>query len=227
MAAEPFGGRIHHEVGAEFDRPAEKRRGEGVVDQQRNPGVMRDCRDGRNVQHFKPGIADGLADHEPRVGLDRGAEFVQRARLHKAGGDAEARQSVREQVDAAAIERGGGDDVIAGIEQGRDRQMQRRHAARGADGADAAFQRGKPLFEHRRGRVRNPRIDVAGALEIEQRRGVVGILKDVGGGLVDRNRTRPRDGIGVLAGVQAQGLEGGRLGCGHGDLETRCGWAGY
>ncbi len=226
VAADPFGGRIHHDVGAEFDRPAEIRRGEGVVDQQRDLCVMRDCRDGRNIQHFKSGIADGLADHEPRVGPDRGAELVQRARLDKGGGNAEARQGVREKVDGAAIERGGGDDVVAGVEQGRDRQMQRRHAARGADGADAAFQRGKPLFEHRRGRVRNPRIDVAGAFEIEQRRGVIGILKDVGCGLIDRDRARARDGIGVLAGVQAQGLEGGRLGCGHGDLERRCGWAG-
>ena len=42
MAADPFGGRIHDDVGAELDRPAEIGRGEGVVDQQRNLRVMRD-----------------------------------------------------------------------------------------------------------------------------------------------------------------------------------------
>ena len=36
-------------------------------------GVMRDLRDIRNVQHLKPRIADGLADHQPRVWLDRRA----------------------------------------------------------------------------------------------------------------------------------------------------------
>ena len=138
MAAEPFGCRVHHDVGAEFDRPAEKRRGKGVVDQKRNFRVMRDLRDCRNIQHFEPGIADGFADHKPRVGPDRGAERVERARLDESGGDAEAGQRVRQQVDAAAIERGGGHDMVAGIEQRGDRQMQRGHAARGADRADAA-----------------------------------------------------------------------------------------
>ncbi len=220
VAADPFGGRVHDDVGAKLDRPAEIGRCEGVVDQQRNFRVMRDLRDLGNIQHFETGIADGLADHQAGIGADRGAEFVQRARLDEGGGDAEARQRVREQIDAAAIERGRSDDVVAGVEQGRDRQMQRGHAARRADGADATFQRGKPLFEHRRGRVRNPGIDVSCAFEIEQRRGVVGVLKDVGGGLIDRDRTRAGDGIRMLAGMQAQGLERGRLGCGHVELES-------
>ena len=220
MAADPFGGRIHHDVGAELDRPAEIGRREGVVDQQRDLRVVRDLRDLGNIQHFEAGIADGLADHQPGIGPDRSAKFVERARLDEGRGDAEARQRVRQQVDGAAIERGRGDDVVAGVEQRRDRQMQRRHAARGADGADAAFQRGQPLFQHRRGRIRNPCIDVAGAFEIEQRRGVIGILKDVRGGLIDRHRARAGDGVGMLAGVQAEGFESGRLGCGHVGLEN-------
>ena len=44
---------------------------------------------------------------------------------------------------------------------------------------------------------------------------MIGILEHVRGGLVDRNRARTRHGIGMLPGMQAQGLEGGRLGCGH------------
>ena len=152
VAADPFGRRIHHDIGAELDRAAEERRRKGVVDQQRNLRVMRDLRDIRNIQHLKPGIADGLADHKPRIRLDRGAEFIERARLDEGRRDAEARQRVRQQIDGAAIERGGGDDVVAGIEDRRDRQMQRGHAARRADRADAGFQRGEPLLEHRRRR---------------------------------------------------------------------------
>ena len=195
VAADPFGRGVHHEVGAELDRPAEKRRRKGVVDQQRNLGVMRDLRDRRNIQHLEPGIADGLADHEPRVRLDRGAEFVERARLDEGRGDAEARQRVRQQVDGAAIERGGGDDVVAGVEQRRDRQMQRGHAACRADRADAVFQRGEPLLEHRRRRIGDAGVDVAGAFQVEQRGGVVGILEHVGRGLVDRNRAGAGGGI--------------------------------
>jgi hypothetical protein len=40
--------------------------------------------------------------------------------------------------------------------------------------------------------------------EVEQRRGVIGILKDVGRGLIDRDGTGTRDGIGALSGVEAQ-----------------------
>ena len=220
VAADPFGGRIHHDVGAKLDRPAEIGRCKRVVDQKRDFCVVCDGRDVGDIQHFESGIADGLADHKPCIGPDRSAKLVKRARLDESRGDAEARQRMREQVDAAAIERGGGDDVVTGVEKRRDRQMQRRHSARRADGADAIFQRGEPLFEHRRGRVRDPGIDVAGALEIEQRRGVIGVLKHIGRGLIDRNRTRAGDGVGVLAGVEAERFESGRLGCGHVELEN-------
>ena len=105
--------------------------------------------------------------------------------------------------------------MVAGVKERRDGEVQRGHAARGADRADAAFQRGQALFEHRRGRVRNPGVDVACAFEIEQRRGVLGILKNVGCRLVDRDCTRARDGVRMLAGMQTEGFESGRLGCGH------------
>ena len=57
--------------------------------------------------------------------------------------------------------------MVAGIEQRRDREMHRGHPAGRADGADAALERGKPLFEHGGGRIRNPGVDMPGALEIE------------------------------------------------------------
>jgi len=43
--------------------------------------------------------------------------------------------------------------------------------------ADAGFQRGQPLLEHRGRRVRNPGVDMAGAFQVEQRCGVIGILE--------------------------------------------------
>ncbi len=153
VAADPFGRGIHDDVGAKLDRTAEKGRRERVVDQQRDFRLMRDVGNVRNIQHLEAGIADGLRDHEPGVGLDCRAKSIERARLDESGGDAETRQRMREQIDGAAIERGGGDDMVAGVKQGSDGEMQRGHAARRADRADAAFQRGKPLFKHRRGRV--------------------------------------------------------------------------
>ena len=111
--------------------------------------------------------------------------------------------------------------MVAGVEKCRDRQMHRGHAARGADRADAGFQRRQPLFEYRGRGIGNPGVDMAGTFQVEQRCGVIGILKDVGRGLIDRNRARAGDGIGALAGVQAEGFESRRLGCGQGASSER------
>src|SRR5262249_32481650 len=51
--------------------------------------------------------------------------------------------------------------------------------------------------------------------EVEQRGGVVGILEDVRRGLVDRDRARPRHGIGMLSRVETERFKSGRLRCGH------------
>ena len=116
MAADPFGDRVPDDIGAELERAAQIRRCEGVVDKERNAGAVRDVRDLRNVEHFEARIADGLADEEPGALPDRGAEAIEIARLDERGVDAEARQRVGQEIDAAAIERGRRDDVVAAIE---------------------------------------------------------------------------------------------------------------
>ncbi len=186
------------------------------IDQQRNPGFMGDLGDGLQIEQLQPGIADGLGEDQPRLGTDRLLEAGDIARRHEAGGDGEARQGVAEEIDAAAIERGGGDDMAARAHQRGDGEMQCGMAAGGGHGADAAFQCCHALLQHGDGRVGDPRIDMADALQVEQRRGRLDIAKDIGGGLIDRHRSRAGGGIGPLAGMQAQRLETEELGVGHG-----------
>ena len=153
VAADPFRDRVHDDVGAERERAAEIRRGEGIVDQERNAGRMRDVGDLRDVEHFQSRIADGLADHQPGAFADCGAKPVEIARLDEARGDAEARQRVGKEIDGAAIERRRCDDMIAGAQQRGDGEVHRRHAARGAHGADAVFERREPFLQHGGGRI--------------------------------------------------------------------------
>jgi len=56
---------------------------------------------------------------------------------------------------------------------------------------------------------------VASALEIEQGRSVIGVLEHERRGLVDRDRAGAGGPVGMLSGMQAQCLEGGRSGDGH------------
>jgi hypothetical protein len=55
-------------------------------------------------------------------------------------------------------------------------------------------------------------------LQVEQLGGVVGIAKDIGGGLVDRHLPRPGGRVGGGAGVNLQSVEG-IIGHGWGSLK--------
>ena len=122
---------------------------------------------------------------------------------------------MRQEIDRAAIEGRGRNNMIAGIQQRGDGEMHRRHAACGADRADAVFQRRQALLQHGRRRIGNARVDVAGAFKVEQACGVIGIVEHIRGGLVNRHGTRACDRVGMLPGVQAQSLEGRRFRSGH------------
>ena len=176
----------------------------------------------RDVEHLQARIADGLADDEPGSRFDGGGEASVIAGIDQRRANAEPRQRLHQEIDGAAIERRRRDDVVARARERRDRQMQGRHPARGADRADAALERGDAFLQYRRGRIGDARIEMAGAFEIEERRRVVGVPEDVGGGLVDRHGAGAGDGIGMLPRVQAQRVEGGRTGSGHeGSLPCR------
>ena len=97
--------------------------------------------------------------------------------------------------------------MVARARERRDREMERRHAARRRDRPDAALERGEALFEDRDGRVRDATVDVAGALEIEQRRRMLGVAVDVGGRFVDRDGARAVGRIGPLPRVEGEGVE--------------------
>jgi hypothetical protein len=43
--------------------------------------------------------------------------------------------------------------------------------------------------------------------QVEQSRGLVGILEDKGGGLVDRGRPRPGGGVGLGTGMNGKGVK--------------------
>src|SRR5439155_13135187 len=60
MAADKLCGRMHHDIATVFDRPAQIRRGERIIDHQRNIRLVRDLGNGFDVQHVHPWIADRL-----------------------------------------------------------------------------------------------------------------------------------------------------------------------
>ena len=74
-----------------------------------------------------------------------------------------------------------------------------------ADSDDiASFERGDALFQHRVGRVADAGIDVAERLQVEQRGGVVGVVEDERGGLINRRCARTGGGVGLCTGMHGE-----------------------
>ena len=122
---------------------------------------------------------------------------------------AETLEGVVELVDRAAIELSRGDEFVAGLQQRLEHDHLRRMARGDRERRRAAFERRDALLQHRVGRVADAGVDVAERLQAEQRGGMVGVVEDERGGLIDRRRPRAGGRIGLRAGVNGQGGESG------------------
>ena len=173
------------------DRLDQVRGGDGVVDDQRHAGVVRDGGDARDVEDVVLRVGDGLGEERLGVrphGRAPGVQVV--GVLDEADLDAELGQRVVEQVVGAAVQPRAGHDVVAGVGEVEDRERLGGLAGRQEQRRDAAFERGDALLDDVLRRVHDAGVDVAGLGEAEQRGGVVGAVEGVGRGLVDRQRPR-------------------------------------
>jgi len=117
MAADELGGRLHHDVGAPLDRPAEHGRGEGVVDYERQPIRVRGLGPGREVGHVAQRIADRLGKQCPRLGPDRRTNGVEIVAGNEGALDAHAFERHGKLRDGAAVKIRTGDQVVARLRQ--------------------------------------------------------------------------------------------------------------
>jgi len=207
-----------------FERAAEVRRRERIVDEQRHAVVVGDVRDALDVGRDQRGVPDRLEVDVRGVLVDGLGVPLVVERVDEPGRDAAALDGVGEVGVGAAVQRRGGDDVVTRRGEQERRHVERGHPRGGRDRADAALERGDPLFEGGVRRVHQPRVDVAGLLEAEQVSGVVGVVELVRGRLVDRRRARAGGRVRVRAGVYASRAESGSVGllvCWHGSLFPR------
>ena len=122
--------------------------------------------------------------------------------------DAESGQGVLQQVGGAAVDGFLGDDVAAVLGQSLDGVVDGSCAGGHCQRGDTALERGNALLKDILGGVGQAAIDVAGILEAKTVCGVLGVMENIGSGLVDGHRTGIGDGIGLLlADVQLKGLK--------------------
>jgi hypothetical protein len=113
-------------------------------------------------------------------------------------------------VDGAAIKLVGGNEIVARPHQGVEDQQLGGVAGGGGERGGAAFKRGNALLEHGLGRVHDASVDVAERLQPEQGGGVVDVVEDEGGGLVDRRGARAGCRVRLRAGMDGKCIESGR-----------------
>ena len=172
VAADPLGGRVDDDVCAVVDGADEVAPGaKGVVDlpskvsaqqaqkhscedgrggdpyDQRHALVMRRLGNGLEVGHVVARVADGLEVDGLGLVVDGGGDVLGAVALDELGGDAQARQKDLELVVGAAVQVGGGDNVVAGVRQRVDGHELRALARRGGQRGHAAFQGGHALLE--------------------------------------------------------------------------------
>ena len=118
VAAEKLGGGIDHDIGSPLDGADKRRARRGVVDDQREPVLMGDGGQLRDVDNVELGIADGFGIDGAGLVIDGGAQAVKVVGIDEAHRDAETRQGVVEEIVGAAIERSRGDDFFTGRGEG-------------------------------------------------------------------------------------------------------------
>ena len=165
---------------------------------------MGDGRNGGNVEHIQAGVAHGFAKEQLGVGAHSRTPTLDVVRFDKGGLYAKAAQRVVQQVVRAAIQSRAGHNVRARTHECGNGEVQGRLTTGGADGADAAFEGGHALLQHRVGGVADAAVHMACALQIEQRSRMVAGLKHERGGQVNRHSACAGGGVGCGACVQRE-----------------------
>jgi hypothetical protein len=207
MAADVLGQRVHDDVGTVFERPAEVGRGDRIVDDQGDAVPVRNFRQLLEIGDVAQRVADRFAVQGLGLLVDQLFEAGRIGVIGEAHFEPVLRQGMGEEVVGAAVQGRGRDDVVAGLADGQDGVGDCRLPGSDGQRADASFKGGNALLEDVLRRVHDPRVDVAGHLEIEKVGAMLRAVERIRGRLIDRHC----DGLGrcfrAVAGVHGEGFE--------------------
>jgi len=178
------------DVGAVLDRPAQHRRGEGVVHDAGQPGRTAGGEQHGQVADGDRGIGDRLQEEQPGLRPDRGGELLRVPSRDVADVDAVTAGQAGEDRICAAVQALLRDDVVAGAEQGEQHRVDGAHAGTGRDRRRAPFQVGDRVLQRAGGGVPVPAVGEPGVGIGEGRRARLRVGESERRGLVDRDADR-------------------------------------
>ncbi len=221
LAVDVLGRRVDDDVGAVRERPLQERRREDVVDDGQRADLAAELGDGGDVDEVERRVGRRLEEERLGVGAHGLAPGLEVAAVDQGRGDAEARTERLDDVAAGAEHGAGGDDVVAGLEEGKERGGDGGHAGRGRARDLGALEQAKALLEHGDGGIAEAGVLVARVLVLEAGLGLLGARVDVAlgeeegfGGLAELGAEHAAvDELGV--GMPGRGVGRGRLFLGH------------
>ena len=111
VAGQVFGCRMDHQRRAVFNRAAQVRRGRRVVDDQRNAGVVRDCRNRIKVSDIAAGVGDRFAENGAGVVVNSSFDRVQIVEIDEGTGPTKTFDRLAKLRDRTAVKARRGDDI--------------------------------------------------------------------------------------------------------------------
>ena len=191
VAAEELGRRLHDEVRAEVQRPADVRACERVVDHVRRPMPVGELRETGVIGDDGRGVRDRLGvQHGRRSRIEGGLDRVEVRDVHEVHLDPEPAERVEQQRARGAVQVARRDDPIARPDARGEGGVDRAHPRRESGSEFAAGQLGVGGPEGGRGRVADPAVGIAAAWIPEDVPERLGIGRGERGRLEDRDAGR-------------------------------------
>ena len=188
LAVDIFGRGMHHDMGAEFHRPLQRRGGEGIVHHQQRAMPVGDLRHRLQIHDRQRGIGRRFQEQHARLGPHRLFPGADVPAVHQGGGDAEARQDLLHHMQAGAEHRPRRHHMIAGLQADRNTAVTAAMPVAVARPTGGAFQRRHALLEHGDGGIAEAAILIAADLALEAGLGFLGRLIGIAGGEKQRLR---------------------------------------
>lgn len=158
VSAQALGRAVDNHVRAQFQRPQQNRRGEGVVNHQYSSALPRQLRYRLYVRQAEQRVGDGLYERQLRGGCERAFHRVKVSPVNELYVDAQPRQVLAQQQVRSAVESVGCEYSIARFHQREQRNAHRAHAGREGHGGVRVFQVGYDTLQYRHIRVGVARI---------------------------------------------------------------------
>ena len=190
VAAQVLGGGVDHDVGTVLDRPAQQRRGEGVVHHARQPRRAAGLQQRGLVAHGDRGVGDRLQEQQPGPRPERSGQLRRVPPGDVTDIDAMTGGQAGEDGKRAAVQAPLRADMVAGAKQGKQHRIDGAHAGAGRDRRRPPFQIGGRVLQRAGGGVPVPAVGEPGVGIVEGFRARLRVGECEGRGLVDRDADR-------------------------------------